>query len=195
MRLLLVRHGETDWNAAGRIQGSTDTALNARGRAQAAELAERLRAAGPAEALYTSPMLRARETAEIIGAALGLVPQPMEELRELSFGAWEGCSWEEIQRRWPGDFAWCETDRFNRAPPGGESYAQLARRVLPAVEDIRRRPGGTAIAVCHSAVIRTVLCALNGLTIGEGYAQLKIKNGSITELSDLGAAGEERGAD
>lgn len=188
MRLLLVRHGETDWNAAGRIQGRTDTPLNDRGRAQAAELAARLKEEGGAERLYTSPAKRALETAEIIGAALGLEPQPVGELMELSFGAWEGCTWEEIQRRWPEDFAFCEADRLNRAPPFGESYAELMARACPVVERLRRAPGGTAIAVCHSAVIRSVVCALRGLDIGQGYALLRIKNSSVTELADLSAA-------
>ena len=188
MRLLLVRHGETDWNAAGRIQGCTDTPLNARGRAQAAALTEKLRSSERAEALYTSPLRRAAETAEIIGSALGLRPEPVEALREISFGVWEGCSWAEIQRRWPEDFAYCEADRLNRAPPGGESYARLMARACPAVERLRRAPGGTAIAVCHSAVIRAVLCALRGISIGDGYATLRIKNSSVTELADLSAA-------
>ena len=131
------------------------------------------------------------ETAEIIGAELGLAPERLDALREISFGAWEGCSWEEIQRRWPGAFAWCEGDRLNRAPPGGESYAQLMERALPAVEALRREPGGTAVAVCHSAVIRAVLCALRGWTIGEGYERLRIKNSSVTELADL--SGEKGG--
>ena len=186
MRLLLVRHGETDWNAAGRIQGCTDTPLNARGRAQAAALAEKLRSSEErAEALYTSPLRRAAETAEIIGSALGLRPEPVEALREISFGVWEGCSWEEIQRRWPREFAWCEGDRLRRSPPGGESYGQLMERALPAVEAIRRAPGGTAVAICHSAVIRAVLCALEGMSIGEGYRRLRIKNSSVSELADL----------
>ena len=190
MRLLLVRHGETDWNAAGRIQGATDTPLNARGREQALALAGKLRYERPAR-LCTSPLRRAVETAEIIGAELGLAPEMLDALREISFGAWEGCSWEEIQRRWPGDFAWCEGDRLHRAPPGGESYAQLMERALPAVEALRREPGGTAVAVCHSAVIRAVLCALRGWTIGEGYERLRIKNSSVTELADL--SGEKGG--
>ena len=137
MRLLLVRHGETDWNAAGRIQGCTDTPLNARGRAQALALAGRLRDERP-QRLYTSPPRRARETAAIVGAELALEPEPVEALREISFGVWEGCSWEEIQRRWPREFAWCEGDRLRRSPPGGESYGQLMERALPAVEAIRR---------------------------------------------------------
>ena len=186
MRLLLVRHGETDWNAAGRIQGCTDTPLNARGRAQAAALAEKLRSSEErAEALYTSPLRRARETAAIVGAELALEPETVEALREISFGVWEGCSWEEIQRRWPREFAWCEGDRLRRSPPGGESYGQLMERALPAVEAIRRAPGGTAVAICHSAVIRAVLCALEGMSIGEGYRRLRIKNSSVSELADL----------
>ena len=184
MRLLLVRHGETDWNAAGRIQGCTDTPLNTRGRAQALALAGRLRGERP-QRLYTSPLRRARETAAIVGAELALEPETVEALREISFGEWEGCSWEEIQRRWPREFAWCEGDRLNRAPPGGESYGQLMERALPAVEAIRRAPGGTAVAVCHSAVIRAVLCAREGMSIGEGYRRLRIKNSSVSELADL----------
>ena len=198
MHLLLVRHGETDWNAAGKIQGCTDTPLNARGRAQALALAGRLRGERP-QRLYTSPLRRARETAAIVGAELALEPETVEALREISFGEWEGCSWEEIQRRWPREFAWCEGDRLNRAPPGGESYGQLMERAppggesygqlmeraLPAVEAIRRAPGGTAVAVCHSAVIRAVLCALEGMSIGEGYRRLRIKNSSVSELADL----------
>ena len=184
MRLLLVRHGETDWNAAGRIQGCTDTPLNARGRAQALALAGRLRGERP-QRLYTSPLRRARETAAIVGAELALEPETVEALREISFGEWEGCSWEEIQRRWPREFAWCEGDRLRRSPPGGESYGQLMERALPAVEAIRRAPGGTAVAVCHCAVIRAVLCALEVMSIGEGYRRLRIKNSSVSELADL----------
>lgn len=184
MRLLLVRHGETDWNAAGRIQGCTDTPLNARGRAQALALAGRLCGERP-QRLYTSPLRRARETAAIVGAELTLEPETVEALREISFGVWEGCSWEEIQRRWPREFAWCEGDRLRRSPPGGESYGQLMERALPAVEAIRRAPGGTAVAICHSAVIRAVLCALEGMSIGEGYRRLRIKNSSVSELADL----------
>ena len=91
MRLLLARHGETDWNARGQIQGQSDTTLNDRGRAQAAELARRLLAAGErVERIYASPQKRALETAQIAGGLLGLTPEPVEGLREISFGHWEG---------------------------------------------------------------------------------------------------------
>ena len=160
-------------------------ALNyCRHRAQALALAGRLRDERP-QRLYTSPLRRARETAAIVGAELALEPETVEALREISFGVWEGCSWEEIQRRWPREFAWCEGDRLRRSPPGGESYGQLMERALPAVEAIRRAPGGTAVAICHSAVIRAVLCALEGMSIGEGYRRLRIKNSSVSELADL----------
>lgn len=87
MRLLLARHGETDWNARGQIQGQSDTTLNDRGRAQAAELARRLLAAGErVERIYASPQKRALETAQIAGGLLGLTPEPVEGLREISFG-------------------------------------------------------------------------------------------------------------
>ena len=90
MRVLLARHGQTDWNAAGKIQGVSDVPLNERGRAQAAALAGRVLDAGAISAVYTSPLKRPRETAEIIGRRLGLVPVPVAALPELHFGDWEG---------------------------------------------------------------------------------------------------------
>ena len=146
MRLLLVRH----WGD-GLERGGEDTGL-------CGHAAERARPrAGPRpwpagcavsgrSGSTPARLRRARETAAIVGAELALEPETVEALREISFGEWEGCSWEEIQRRWPREFAWCEGDRLNRAPPGGESYGQLMERALPAVEAIRRAPGGTAVA-------------------------------------------------
>ena len=90
MRVLLARHGQTDWNAAGKIQGVSDVPLNERGREQAAALAGRVLDAGAISAVYTSPLKRARETAEIIGRRLGLEPVPVGALTELNFGDWEG---------------------------------------------------------------------------------------------------------
>lgn len=159
MKLLLARHGETDWNAAGRIQGRTDIPLNARGRAQAGELARQLEARGlPIDALYTSPQRRAFETAEIVGGRLGLRPVPVEDLREVSFGIWEGHSWSEIGARWSAELAACRNDRFSVGPPGGENFSELLVRVLPALEHIAAGGGGTALVVCHGAVIQSVLC-------------------------------------
>ncbi len=161
MKLLLARHGETDWNAAGKIQGQTDIPLNDRGREQAMALGRRLLEEGVSlRALYTSPQKRAFETARIAGAPQGLTPQPLEALREINLGLWEGHSWEEVAARWPEEYAAYDRDRMNVSPTEGESYRQMLRRVVPALKDIERRGEGTALVVAHSAVIRGVLCGL-----------------------------------
>lgn len=185
MRVLLARHGQTDWNAAGKIQGASDIPLNDRGRAQALALAERVRGEGVSE-IYTSPLRRALETAEIIAAVLGVPARSAQELRELSFGDWEGCSWDEIGERWPEQFARYGADRKNYAPPHGESYAEMLSRAKPFVDSLRSRPGGgTALCVCHSAVMRGLLAAEAGFSVGESYRKLKLPNGSVSELVSL----------
>lgn len=175
--LLLARHGETDDNVPPlRFQGQRDTPLNERGRAQARELAERVAALDPPVAsLWCSDLSRARETAEIVGARIGLEPRSDARLREGWRGEWEGFLFEEIEAREPERYAaWRHPDaevgfRF----PGGESLAEQQARVLAALADIAGdgfrppatasgSPAGdesTALVVCHGGSIRTVLCA------------------------------------
>ena len=186
MRVLLARHGQTDWNAAGKIQGSSDIPLNDRGRAQARDLAARLRTMGPVSVIYASPLRRAFETARIIGRALGIAPIAAPQLTELSFGDWEGCSWDEIGERWPEQFARYSADRRNYAPPNGESYAQMLERAWPFVDGLRRKCGsGAVLCVCHSAVMRGILAQNEGLSVSESYRRLKLPNGSFVELESL----------
>lgn len=183
VKVILARHGETDWNAAARIQGKSDIPLNGRGRAQARELAAAVQRLGTVEVIYASPLSRALETAQIIGRALGLEPAPAIELTELNFGDWEGCSWEEIGRRWPEQFAAYSADRKNYAPPNGESYADMLRRARPFVDALRAGPSaGAALCVCHSAVMRGLLAEEAGLEVGESYKKLKLPNGALAEL-------------
>ena len=137
MRILLARHGQTDWNAAGRIQGQSDIPLNAAGQAQAAALARRLLAAGER-------------------------PEPVDALEEISFGHWEGASWPDIRLRWPEEFARYQADRLGMAPEGGESFRAMLDRALPALEAIAAGPEGTVLVVSHSAVIKGVVCWLSG---------------------------------
>jgi len=137
--LYYVRHGETDFNAEGRLQGRQDTLLNARGRLQAKEAGELLRdlfvrdhrSAGDF-AYVASPLRRARETMEILRGPLGLPPQPYEtdnRLLEIAYGAWEGWTLPEIEARTPELLAERERDKWDFAPPGGESYRQLTARI------------------------------------------------------------------
>ena len=184
MRLLLARHGQTDWNAAGHIQGQTDTSLNALGRRQAADLALRLEQAGERPvALYTSPQRRALETAQIAGQSLGLTPTVVENLREVSFGVWEGHSWEEIARIWPEAYAAYRADRLHTPPPEGESFAQLLKRVYPALAEIAAAGEGTALVVSHSAVIKAVRCHMDGVDFRDIQRRYTMDNASWVVLS------------
>ena len=184
MRVLLARHGQTDWNAAGRIQGTSDIPLNERGREQARRLALSEELAG-VETIYSSPLRRAMETAEIAAAALGVEVIPANELRELAFGCWEGLSWDGIAAAWPEQFAAYAADRRNYAPPGGESYAEMIARAGPFIGRLRRSPGGSALCVSHSAVMRGLLAAERGIDIGESYKIIRLPNGEISALESL----------
>ena len=133
MRVLLARHGQTDWNAAAKIQGASDVPLNARGREQARSLAERVRRERVG-AIYSSPLSRARETAEIIGKTLGVNVITAPELTELSFGDWEGCTWEEIGERFPGAL---EAEGLVEPEESGEDAADE-----PELEDMGGDTGG-----------------------------------------------------
>ena len=154
--LFLVRHGETDWNAAGRWQGQTDVPLNPRGREQAREVAGRLRVAGLA-AIASSDLLRARATAEIIADHLGLVVNHLDAaLRERRFGCFEGLTREEVEARFPEAWARYLADP-GPAPPGGESREELLGRLLPAVASAAARLPGPLLVVMHGGAMRALL--------------------------------------
>ncbi len=160
--LLLARHGETDDNVPPlRFQGQRDTPLNERGRAQARELAERVAALDPPIAsLWCSDLSRARETAQVVGARIGLEPREDARLREGWRGEWEGFLFEEIAERDPERYAaWRNPDaEIGFQFPGGETLAQQQARVLDCLADVAAGPL-PALAVCHCGSIRAVLCA------------------------------------
>ena len=145
--LLLVRHGETDWNAEGRLQGHTDRPLNDYGRQQAKELAERLAGEG-ADAIYASDLVRAKETAEIVGERLGLPVVIDADLREKNWGNWEGLTGDE---RVHIEFE-------------GESTADHRDRMMRAVRRIaERHPRQRVVVVTHGGSLRRVQAAVNGV--------------------------------
>ena len=169
-RLVFLRHGETAYNAENRLQGQRDTPLNARGREQARAVGRALRARirpeierlEAAEAFVASPLERARETMEIAREAMGLTPgryrlDPV--LKELSFGAWEGLTWPEIAARDPKGLKAREKDKWNFAPPGGESYAMLAERLHPWLGGL----AGDAFVVSHGGVARAMMTLIAGV--------------------------------
>ena len=157
-RVFLARHGETDDNVPPlRFQGWRDTPLNDTGRAQARELAGRVADMGIAS-LFTSDLSRALETAEIIGAGVGLEPQVDPRLREANRGRWEGRLFEEVAAAEPEDYAaWLRAGAGWRFP-GGESLQEQSDRVCACVEEIRHGAEHPALAVCHGGSIRVMLC-------------------------------------
>ena len=156
--ILLARHGETDDNVEPlRFQGWTDTPLNDTGRRQAHELAERVAGDGIAS-LWSSDLSRARETAQIVGARIGLEPTLDERLREGARGRWEGHLMVDIQREEPQLYAaWRRAGPEFRFP-GGESLRDQQRRVSAALSDIHATGPLPALVVCHGGSIRVMLC-------------------------------------
>jgi broad specificity phosphatase PhoE len=155
--VLLARHGQTDDNLPPvRVQGFRDTPLNETGRAQAADLAERVEPEGVAS-LWSSDLSRARETAEIVGARIGLEPRLDSRLREANRGEWEGKLFIDIEREQPERYAaWLRAgDEFRF--PGGESLREQLDRVQAALDDVRRDGQFPALVVCHGGSIRVVL--------------------------------------
>ena len=150
--LYLVRHGETDWNRQRRIQGLTDIPLNDEGRAQA-RATGKLLARREWDGVFTSPLGRARETAELIAAEVGCgEPQIVDALVERNYGDAEGMEFDEIESRWP--------DRM--AVPGQETREDVVARVLPALHQLAaQHPGRSLIVVSHGGAIRSVLTAVD----------------------------------
>ena len=152
----LIRHAESEWNALGRWQGQRDPALSERGRGQAEQLAAALRAAGIG-AIIASDLLRARETAGIVGRAAGVAVEIDPRLRERDLGIWSGLTSVEIAARWPVDLARLRARDRDLAPGGGESLRALHARVAAFVADLARRSGEGAIAVVtHAGVLRSL---------------------------------------
>lgn len=180
--VLLVRHGQTDDNREPiRVQGFTDTPLNDIGRQQAAEVAERLAQRTRIAALWSSDLSRARETGEIIGKRIGLVPRLDPRLREASRGRWEGRRFVDIAREEPEGYrAWRDTPGSFRFPEG-ESLREQQERVRAAVEDIRAEGKLPAVVVCHGGSIRVMLCLRDPRGLA-AFHEFAVPNGAVVAV-------------
>lgn len=166
IKLYLVRHGETAGNVNGWYQGSTDIPLNDKGIAQAQCLSHYL-ADTHFDAVYSSTLKRARKTAEIVAAPHGLEVESHDELQEVNFGDWEGHTYEEIQRLWPGEIeAFYDSHGVMRAH-GGESFIDVEHRATAKVKELvsRHKNGDQIMVVCHGATLRCLLFGLLGLSM------------------------------
>jgi len=187
-RVYFARHGQTAYNREGRFQGQMPVPLDDTGRAQATELAERAAGYGFA-ALWSSPLLRARETADVVAARTGLPPREDPRLMETDAGEWTDRSFASVQAEAPEQFAAFLAGAQSFAFPGGESLAEQQVRVAAALQRIE---GGElpALVVCHGMVIRAALSVRDGhwLTHAE-----RVPNGALVPLEEAEAERTELG--
>lgn len=179
MRLLWIRHGETLWNREYRLQGTSDVELSDTGCRQALCLAKKFR--DNPQKIYTSPLKRTQAFAAPLAERFGLAPQVLPELREMSFGRWEGLRYEDMDdemKRWFEK--WC-ADPVNVCPPDGEAAVSLADRVNAALDIIRAETvqDGTVALVTHGGVIRVAVTLLMGMA-PEAAGRMQIEPGSVT---------------
>jgi broad specificity phosphatase PhoE len=179
--VILARHGETDDNREPiRVQGFTDTPLNDTGRHQAAQLAEPVAAMG-IRSLWSSDLSRAAETAQIVGARIGLEPRLDRRLREANRGEWEGYRFIDIARDHPDGYAaWLRAGESFRFP-GGESLRDQLDRVSAALQEIHRTSALPALVVCHGGSIRVMLCSRDPRGL-DAFHEFKVPNVAVVEL-------------
>lgn len=178
--IYLARHGETEWNRDRRFQGQLDVPLSDAGREQARALAERA-AREDLAALWTSPLSRARETAEIVGARVGLEPAVDDRLKEIDVGDWERRAKADVERDEPEAWARFRAGGAGWRFPGGESLREQQQRVVAALDDVERRGALPALVVCHRGVIRCALAHARGRGL-ETYHEWRVPNAELIRL-------------
>ena len=204
MKILLVRHGETDWNVAQRIQGSTDTPLNENGMAQARKLAEELaKRETPIVGVYTSKLKRAAKTAESVAKKLGKECIVLPGLEEINFGLWEGITWEQVEEQFPKEYQTWRQNRRYEHPPKGESYQELVERVVAALQKLIKElksekqadmensetekagnapASGDIVVVTHSADIMSLMSFIHDTPFHEMVKRYRTGNTAIVEI-------------
>ena len=177
IRLALLRHGHTEWNRAGRIQGRSDIPLDAAARAEVA--AQALRAPWVPAELWSSPLQRAAETARLVS---GREPRCAPELTEMFWGSWEGRHGLELKAEPGSGFRDIEHWGWDYRPPGGESPAEVWARIEPWLAGLRR----DAVAVCHIGIMRMILAKAHGWDF-DGPAPFRIKRNRLFIVEAGGA--------
>ena len=183
MKLHLVRHGETDINASGRLQGTTNSTLTSRGMAQARELAVASLTWDPV-AVYSSPLQRARGVAGAIADLSGLYVTDEPRIIEMDMGDLEGVTVQEMRDGWPDLYQGWRRDASSVTMPGGESLGDVQRRAMAAVDELDERYGGddTIIAVTHNFTIRCIVAAVIDLPLAN-INHMDLSLGSRTTIT------------
>ena len=180
-RLYLLRHGETDWNQKSIFQGQTDIDLNKKGRDQANKTTEIFRGL-ELDQIYSSDLKRAKNTALMIARDKSLKVRENKQLREMSFGDWEGLSFAEIKAKYADQAASWQQDPINNSPPAGEKLLDFKLRINDFFEKIiSSHQGDKILVVTHGGVIKVYLTAILSIKT-EKFWQFQIDNCSLTEL-------------
>ncbi|MDR1471747.1 MAG: histidine phosphatase family protein [Synergistaceae bacterium] len=189
-RIFFIRHGETDWNKNFRYQGLSDVELNEFGLEQARRLGLRLAKTEPTR-VVSSPLARALRTAEeIMRLNSGSAPiETMDDLREISFGCWEGLTFSEVSKRYPDTYGRWRLAPFSVTPDGGESIGEIIERSRGAADDIVRRgvPGGVTFIVAHGAILRSLLASMMNVSDIDLMWMMRLDNCSLTVLDFWGS--------
>jgi len=178
--LILLRHGETDWNRERRIMGDLDIPLNETGREQSRRTGALLREL-PIDRLVSSPMLRATETASIVGEALGLETTLDADLAEVRFGSWQGSTYDEIMD--DPEYDAYRIDPIHHKTPGGESIIDVQTRARAAFE--RAEAGACTLFVSHGDIIRSALAHFLAIPL-EKFRRLRVDNCSVSAFGVIG---------
>lgn len=180
MKIYLIRHGQTDWNVEGKIQGRHDISLNETGVKQAELLAKGMEKR-PVVQIFSSRQKRALETAQAIGRSQQVAVTVMDGLEEVDFGDWEGKTWDEISREYPKEFKiWCE-EPAEITPPGGESRPEIYARMRKALKEIIRRSRGDIAIVSHGAALAYLVSLMMEKELG-AHDEIIVKNVSISTV-------------
>lgn len=178
MRVILVRHGQTDWNEDGIFRGRIDVELNRNGVRQA-ELIGEVLATVPIDAVYSSPLSRALKTAEIIAQHHELTLQVTHAMTDIDFGEWQGLSRSDAVARYPDIYEVWETRPEKVEIPGAETLTEVRKRLLGGLNDIlSKHPKGTVVIVSHGLTNKVLLCAVLGLD-NSHFWKVKQDNGAI----------------
>ena len=181
-QILFIRHGQTDWNNEMRYQGQSDVPLNAEGLEQAYRVSLRLAASFEADLIVSSPLLRARRTAEIIAARQSCnVLHVREGLKEIAFGEWEGLSVSEVEARFSEEHSQWRKDPSTLVPRSGESFNEVRQRVAEILDEILKRDEERILVIAHGGSIRTALVEL--LKVSSSLVwRMRLDNCSISSI-------------
>ena len=164
--IILVRHGQTAWNRAERFRGLSEVSLNSTGLGQAHSAARRIVSTWQVDAVYTSPLKRAQETALAIAQRCGLKAQPCDGLTDLNFGEWQGLTFEQVAETYPEQYQLWLTAPQKMRVPGGETTSRVRRRAMETLRELlAANPEGTIVLVSHQVVCKILVLAMMGLPV------------------------------